>query len=140
MAELYIGIIVGSAPPCRALFLNLWAKLNSKPDPLENTIGIKPGSGRGIILESLSKIGRVLTRSRSSPSGSMKESGSGWHNLETLKMGAKNPNKGQSSNQNLIDEEVGAGGNEITKTISITVMKDEDAVSHEVKSPNHRDW
>lgn len=85
-AELYTGIIVGSLPPCRKLYIRLWAKATKTPPPDENTIGVQSsGSGRSIMLQNLSRVGRVFTRSKTSPTSSTKDQASlgvGWQNLE----------------------------------------------------------
>ncbi|TGO66335.1 hypothetical protein BOTNAR_0063g00170 [Botryotinia narcissicola] len=85
-AELYTGIIVGSLPPCRKLFIVIWAKATKTPPPDENTIGIQgSGSGRSIILQNLTRVGRAFTRSKTSPTNSTKDQASlgvGWQTLD----------------------------------------------------------
>ena len=148
-AELYIGIIVGSIPPCRVLFLKIWASAKSKPGPAENTIGQpnSSGSGRSIILDNLSRVGRALTRSRTSPTGSTKGSGSGWQNLERTKHGIGSHDASNASSvQNLVnDERNGTTAGGITKTVGITVTQGGYASSepeYGVREPKHerREW
>ncbi|TGO53353.1 hypothetical protein BCON_0125g00190 [Botryotinia convoluta] len=85
-AELYTGIIVGSLPPCRKLFIIIWAKATKMPPSDVNTIGIQgSGSGRSIILQNLSRVGRAFTRSKTSPTNSTKDQASlrvGWQTLD----------------------------------------------------------
>ena len=72
-AEFYIGIITGSLPACRGLFLRLVAKARSQPPPAtEDTFGRRFGSGRSYMLQSLSRVGRLLTGSRRSPTDSIR--------------------------------------------------------------------
>ena len=67
IAELYVGIITGSLPPCRALFVRLVSKASSASDSTGEQRFVpklvhRP-LGNSYVLQSLSAVGRLLTRS-----------------------------------------------------------------------------
>ena len=67
-AEISIGIVCGSLPPCRTFLRNLGSKLRKTIYPHENTTSI-PGSAstRSFLRKSLSKLSIVSSRSQSGP-------------------------------------------------------------------------
>jgi hypothetical protein len=97
------------------------------PPPNENTIGVQgSGSGRSIILENLSRVGRALTRSKTSPTNSTKGQvslGGGWQNLRnTQEVNTYNASDRsiqpfiESGNHGKIEDGV------IRKTVDVTVV------------------
>ncbi|MCJ1233939.1 hypothetical protein MMC14_001897 [Varicellaria rhodocarpa] len=63
-AEVFLGIIFGSIPPCRALLLRIMAKWRGKSVPdEENTLGARaPKSGRTYLFSTLSRISKPFSQ------------------------------------------------------------------------------
>ena len=119
-AELYIGIITGSLPACRALFIRLVARARNQPlSTTEDSSRRRlDGPGRHYMLHDLPWVGRLLTRSRRAPRDSIRLS---ERSNETDAMPWRDARK-------IEDQDNGMGGAKdhgITKTITLQMQREE---------------
>lgn len=73
-AEFRIGIIAGSLPPCRILYLRTLSRIRGdKPHDRENTWGVGSSrSSRSYFVRNISKFNKSFSRKRSNPASSSK--------------------------------------------------------------------